>query len=570
MAPPNIAYPLRSWTLGGFRAILTETKFELGGLNLLVGANSAGKSSVLYSLLLTAQTLGTPTADRPLVLNGPQVRLGWAEDCVHEEANREMTIGFGLDPTQIPFGRSRPAMEELDELRVNSIFTVPKEDIANFHLVRTDMTALLADEGGKAHVCLKPRRKDEAIEEMVAAGLPLEAAEDHLNSAGYGVTGDIPRRTAGAYMRQFIPYTLAVVVNAYERELGELVRLWLPRAQSPMPRGLQRRLASISPPVARIIRTYVEHVAQPGFDLPDGDVLTPEVLGNLPTYILEAISELHRTSWLAEHAEDLEFKGEIQEQMMPGILDAGVDCAQWWFSQRVRHLGPLRAAPQPFYGLPEAASVASVGKNGEYTAAVLTTFGKQLGAYPLPSGQIENVRLGQAVDLWMKELALLASVHPREQGKYGYELNVSMDGVSRELDLTTVGVGVSQALPIIVLGLISEPGSLLLFEQPELHLHPDVQAGLGDFFLALARTGRQLIIETHSEYLINRLRRRQITDENPDASELTRLFFFAREGSAASIQQARIGRDGSMPDWPKGFLDTASREIQHMVTHRRT
>jgi predicted ATPase len=106
-------YPLTSWTLGGFRTIRKETRFDLGGLNLLVGANSAGKSSVLHSLLLATQTLAAPTADRPLVLNGPQVRLGWADDCVHEEAGSEITIGFGLDPAGLEFGQGRPAVAEL-------------------------------------------------------------------------------------------------------------------------------------------------------------------------------------------------------------------------------------------------------------------------------------------------------------------------------------------------------------------------------------------------------------------------------------------------------------------------
>jgi predicted ATPase len=332
-----------------------------------------------------------------------------------------------------------------------------------------------------------------------------------------------------------------------------------------------RRLDSVSTEVGAVIRAYVEQLTGPEFELPPGDGLSGQALAALPDEVLREIATLHqRTSWLTEHAGELPFKGEVEEELMVGVLDVGVDLARWWFSQKVRHLGPLRAAPQPFYGLPEAASVASVGKNGEYTAAVLSTFGKQRSLLPLPDGTERQVRLGHAVDEWVKALGLLAAVHPSEGGKYGYELNVSMEGVERPLDLTTVGVGVSQALPIIVLGLIADRGSLLLFEQPELHLHPDVQASLGDFFLALARSGRQLMVETHSEYLINRLRRRQATDSEPDATDLVRLFFFERSGPAAKITPAQIGSDGSMPSWPRGFLDTASREVEAMVMHDRS
>jgi hypothetical protein len=111
------------------------------------------------------------------------------------------------------------------------------------------------------------------------------------------------------------------------------------------------------------------------------------------------------------------------------------------------------------------------------------------------------------------------------------------------------------------LGLISAPGSLLLFEQPELHLHPDVQAALGDFFLALSRSGRQLIVETHSEYLVNRLRRRA-AEGQPDVTDLARLFFFQRRDGRSEVTPGVIGANGSMPKWPRGFFDTAAREIE--------
>lgn len=415
-----------------------------------------------------------------------------------------------------------------------------------------------------------PREVEETRAALVNAGMSADDAADNLGVAGMGVQGDVPERTVGVHPRQFLPHTLAVVANTYARELNELVRLWLPRIKHrPVPPGLIRRLDAMSPEVGTIIRAYIEEVAGHSV-LPNEQRLTGQALATLPDSVLQQVSMLHRQgSWLAQHANDLPFSGEIDDQLMVGVLDASVDLARWWFSQKVRHLGPLRAAPQPFYGLPEAASVASVGKNGEYTAAVLSTFGKQRTLLPMPNGKERQARLGEAVDAWVRELGLLASVHPTEGGKYGYELNVSIEGVGRPLDLTTVGVGVSQALPIIVLGLIAGKGSLLLFEQPELHLHPNVQAALGDFFLALARSGRQLIIETHSEYLINRLRRRQKTDPKPDAMDVTRLFFFEREGAAAKVTPVRIGKQGSMPDWPRGFLDTASREVEAMVLHDR-
>ena len=92
--------------------------------------------------------------------------------------------------------------------------------------------------------------------------------------------------------------------------------------------------------------------------------------------------------------------------------------------------------------------------------------------------------------------------------KVGYQLGIRPEGVKQNLDLTSLGVGVSQVLPAIVMGLLAPKDSVLIFEQPEVHLHPKVQSVLGDFFLAIVQCGKQCIVETHSEHLINRIRRR--------------------------------------------------------------
>jgi predicted ATPase len=560
--PADFPYPLKFWALQGFRAIRDKTDFHLGGLNVLVGANSAGKSSVLHSLLLTAQTLATPMADRPLVLNGNLVRLGLASDCVHEQTGQEITLGFGINPASVDLGR--PVMNEVTQVDVHGRFAVVADESTTFRLSQSDFSAHLTE--GKAHLTVKARTQDEAEKTLLAEGADADLAKQHADGVGLGVSGDLPEKTVGVYPRQFLPNTLAVLVNAYVRELDDLLGVWRPRIGVRMREGTKAQ-AALSQPVADLLRAFLQEVTGADAEhlLPPGQELTREYLNSLPDSVTDQIRRMPRTAWFNEHATDLPFKGEVENQMMVNVLDASVDYVRWWFSRHVRHLGPLRAAPQPLYGLPEAASGASVGQNGEYTAAVLTTYGKRVESVPMPNGKVEAVRLSTAVDRWVKELGLLAAVHPRERGKFGYELNVSIEGVDRPMDLTTVGVGVSQALPIIVLGLIADPGSLLLFEQPELHLHPDVQAALGDFFLALARSGRQLIIETHSEYLINRLRRRQVTDDDPDAAELVRLFFFERDGPSAKVTATRIGTDGSMPEWPQGFLDTAAREIQAMV-----
>jgi predicted ATPase len=89
-----------------------------------------------------------------------------------------------------------------------------------------------------------------------------------------------------------------------------------------------------------------------------------------------------------------------------------------------------------------------------------------------------------------------------------FQLNLEGVGRSPVENVADVGYGISQVLPVIVQGLLTRPGGVYMVQQPELHLHPDAQAGLADFFLYLSLYGIRVIVETHSEYLLIRLRRR--------------------------------------------------------------
>lgn len=561
-----ISHPLCEWRLGGFRSIRDETRFELGGLNVLVGANSAGKSSVLQSMLLTAQTLGNPLSERPLMLNGPLVRLGLADDTVHEGGDGVVRVGFGLYPQA--GGTGGVSFDELDRLDVRAEF-VPSSSGADFELISTTVRAVPNESLGEPLVVEVQRRTEpQAREALQAQGLSRERARMAAKETLYAVSGTVPPGTAGASVRQFLPEGLHVVANEYEQALQELVMRRHFRTASGRLIRASGRSARMPVPrsVRRIIRAFLEdlHGSEVSRLIPvSGDLTVERMFDALPVEAQEAVRQLPLDPWLDEHRETLPFRGTVDHQELPPAVDNGLTGARRWFQARVRHLGPLRAAPQPLYGLPEAASGTSVGRNGEYTAAVLSAHANRLVPCPEPkSGEVAMVSLGEAVDHWMTALGLLSSVRSQERGKLGYELHLAMDGIARDLDLTSVGVGVSQALPIVVLGLISPPGALLLFEQPELHLHPDVQASLGDFFLALANSGRQLIVETHSEYLVNRLRRRAATDSEHGVEDIVRLFFFERQKGTARVRSGRIHAGGAVPDWPRGFLDTAAREVE--------
>ena len=116
-----------------------------------------------------------------------------------------------------------------------------------------------------------------------------------------------------------------------------------------------------------------------------------------------------------------------------------------------------------------------------------------------------------------------------------------------------------------MLCLFAQPGELVLIEQPELHLHPGPQQVLGDFLLGIAESGRQLIVETHSEYLINRLRLRVVEDEFGATQDLVRIWYATRTDGRTHFKALEPDRFGSFDEWPEGFFDQSPRESEAIL-----
>jgi predicted ATPase len=218
--------------------------------------------------------------------------------------------------------------------------------------------------------------------------------------------------------------------------------------------------------------------------------------------------------------------------------------------------------------------LADVGLRGEYTAAVLDLHKSLYVDYIDPqhfSGPelqkvISSSTLENAVTDWLQYLGVADSVRTTDKGKLGHELQVKTPGGSKSHDLTHAGVGLSQVLPILVSSLLAATDTTLVFEQPELHLHPRVQTRLADFFLSMALLGKQCVIETHSEYLINRLRLRIASSEiNIPLSPMIKIYFVEKEGDSSTFREVIVNEYGAIPEWPDGFFDQSQDEAEHIL-----
>jgi predicted ATPase len=149
---------------------------------------------------------------------------------------------------------------------------------------------------------------------------------------------------------------------------------------------------------------------------------------------------------------------------------------------------------------------------------------------------------------------------------------VKVDSLGIELDLTDVGFGVSQILPIIVECLRMAEGETIILEQPEIHLHPSLQSKLADFFICMAKSGKNLVVETHSEHFINRLCLRIAQEESNDTRNLINILFvsYDEENKSSIAKPIEINKYGEIENWPVGFFDeNDSRDLISATLKKR-
>lgn len=220
--------------------------------------------------------------------------------------------------------------------------------------------------------------------------------------------------------------------------------------------------------------------------------------------------------------------------------------------RRVAHVAPLRQ-PVPRFGILGKSLNSELGPGGENLLRVLRASDDSPGA---------GTRLATEVSRWVAEdFKMLRSLELVDVDDSGTILALLGDERSgfEGINLANMGEGLSQLLPIIARVLTTPEFGSLLIEQPELHLHPAAQADLADLFIGgAAKRNRQVIVETHSEHLLLRLRRR-IAEGKLDPAEVA-VLYVERDGSESSVRSLDLDAAGHFDDWPKGFFDERYRE----------
>ena len=232
----------------------------------------------------------------------------------------------------------------------------------------------------------------------------------------------------------------------------------------------------------------------------------------------------------------------------------------------VYYLGPLRDYPKRIYSW-SGETPESVGQRGEFSVAAIlaaSSGNRRLNRGP----QQRQFRFDEFIARWLKDLGIIESfaVKAVAKGRKEFEVLVKTHALSSEVKISDVGFGVSQVLPALVQAFYCPPNSTIWMEQPEVHLHPQVQAELADVFVSAIQSREngkerhvQLIVESHSEHFLNRLQRR--VAEGRVSPDDVAVYFCRRAGVAAELEPLRLNMFGEIENWPENFFGDEMADI---------
>ncbi|MEL6870952.1 MAG: DUF3696 domain-containing protein, partial [Pseudomonadota bacterium] len=218
------------------------------------------------------------------------------------------------------------------------------------------------------------------------------------------------------------------------------------------------------------------------------------------------------------------------------------------FFHQLTYIGPLRARPARRYEL-SSEGKSSVGVQGENTASLLRR---------------SSSKHKREIDGWVKRFGFGDSVRLKNLDDDLVTLDFVQDN-GNILNIADLGFGASQVLPLLVQCVAAERGTITIAEQPEVHLNPRLQASLADLFVSLADRGQKMLLETHSEHMLLRMRR--LVAEGKISSSDVAVYFVESIDGVSTVRKIEVMEDGHIDheDWPKGFFGDTLKESMDLA-----
>ncbi len=493
--------------------------FPLDQMSVICGTNSAGKSTLLKTILLLRQSLGIGGSLRSntprLKFVGSEVDLGdFATFISHKDRSRDLHIGM----------------------------TVPGD-------MQPDVADLLRNQKTDAS---SPKRGPE----------PFNLSCD-FTFGYYGSSDDVPRldlprpdaqdEEEGADGK--LPEQAALLKEArFQIDLADGVRLAWQVFVAWARTDDTLRAYSI-----RLPRSYVE-----GASGLQGISIDPKNtdLAEFPTLVRGMLPD-RIIGRAADAPADAPDEAAVKLWPLPVHVERAHRTLRLALSN-TSYLGPIRYPARRFYTLESEVPFSDLG--GESLPNFLHERSNVSVVNLHEGASIRRESLSRALDGWLYYLRAGTFCN-----QFTRELSVTtIRDVLIQMDLRTIqgteihaladsGFGYSQVLPILARGLMVSPGGTLVVEQPELHLNPALQVRVAKFLTCMARAGKQVLIETHSEHIVNAIRVLAAEEEDEQITKLCRILFIdSQSEKRPTLHELSIQGDGTVPDWPKSFFGEAA------------
>lgn len=610
-------------SIHNFKSLKTLEPIAMGSCLFLCGPNSSGKSSFIQAVLLIAQNIANDFKGGMVSLNGNLVKLGEFDNIIsHSDDAKEIKISFDLFPEndilesdeihKVSFclsfgiresdGEKKRINPELSQVEVDAF----NRDRDSHELIRKLSLEVKQSSLINLYLCTEDQDELEQVypEFKISEFCKFDGCIPTTIKLVYNVSKKISQ--------DIIPLMVNEQKYLFKKstfkdvEKRELTNITIPKEFSlkicqliknklnDLNNGLNipseefnERFVGLESVLIHGLESFKENFIAINFKLKQSDI--PEHFLKTKTHIREwqyFISNLEydkrqqlivlldenrsllQEIWL-QHSKKI--TSEIEYEMP--IFSELNKMLHNQFSTNIKYLGPLRKGPVPFYET-NPYNGETVGLKGEYTAALLYNKKDEVITYlsPVLYNNEQYIKFVEKQDTlhnacisWLTYLGVIIDIEVGDIGELGLNIKVKNINDKQLQGLSHVGVGVSQVLPIIVMLLLSKRNDILIFEQPELHLHPKIQSRLCDLIIASSTSRRQCIVETHSEYIINRLRLRIAQSSDPEMTKNNILYFVNKVESNSFFEKVDINRFGAIPNWPEGFFDQTDKEIEKIL-----
>jgi predicted ATPase len=260
-------------------------------------------------------------------------------------------------------------------------------------------------------------------------------------------------------------------------------------------------------------------------------------------------------------------KSEDHPEHLRFLLPTTLGKSDSRLAKRLRGLSYLtaeRVGPREVYSLEDRQIAEVVGPAGEHAASVLQWGRDETVIDGLVRSNAPNTRLRQVEErmrMFFPGCSLILHQIP--------QVNAVTLGLRTSDDTdfhrpVHVGFGLTQVLPIVVAALSASVEDIILIENPEVHLHPAGQALMGQFLAEVANAGIQIIVETHSDHVLNGIRR-SVKAEILKPELVAVHFFRPRSLDGSQVISPLIDKTGNIDTWPEGFFDQFDKDMNYFA-----